>query len=81
MVYRRDGKNAVGGIIKESGTATTATANITFVAFQLIVFHAGNPQLPHLFVLSYGGLWKPAFTDKKDPKSQSQESDSQQDER
>jgi len=79
MVYRRDGKNAIRGIIKQSGTATTATA--IFLAVQLIVFHAGYAQFPHLFILTDGCLWKPSFTDKKDTEGKSEECYSQQDKR
>jgi hypothetical protein len=81
MVYCRDGKNAVRGVIKESGTATTATTATIFITFQLIVFHAGNAQFPHLLVLADGGLRKPALADKKDPESQSQERYTHQDDR
>jgi len=79
MVYCRDEKNAVRGVIKESDTATTATTTTIFIAFQLIVFHAGNAQFPHLLVLADGCLRKPSFPDKKDSEGQSQESYSQQD--
>jgi hypothetical protein len=81
MVYCRDGKNAVRGVIKESGTATTATTATIFITFQLIVFHAGNAQFPHLLVLADGCLRKPSFPDKKDPEGQSQESYTQKDDR
>ncbi len=81
MVYRRDGKNAVRGVIKQSGTATTAAAATILMAVQLIVFHAGYAQFLHLFVLTDGGLWKPSFTDKKDTEGKSEESYSQQDKR
>ncbi len=81
MVYRRNGKNSVRGVIKGSGTATTANTATIFITFQLIVFHTGNAQFPHLLVLADGCLRKPSFPDKKDPEGQSQESYSQQDER
>ena len=80
MVYRRDGKNAVRGVIKKSGTATTAAATI-LMAVQLIVFHAGYAQFPHLFVLTDGCLWKPSPADKQCPEGKSEESYSQQDKR
>ena len=79
MVYRRDGKNAVGGIIKESGTATTATA--IFMAIHLIMLYAGNAQFPHLLVLTDGCLRKPSPADKQCPEGKSEESYSQQDKR
>ncbi len=81
MVYRRNGKNSVRRVIKESCTATTANTATIFIAFQLIVFHTGNAQFPHLLVLADGCLRKPSLPDKKDPEGQSQESYSQQDER
>ena len=81
MVYRRDGKNSVRGVIKQSGTATTANTATIFIAFQLIVFYTGNAQFPHLLVLADGSLWKPSPTDKKNLEGQSQESYSNQDER
>ena len=81
MVYRGNGKNSVRGVIKESGTATTATSAAIFMAVHLIMFHAGNAQFPHLLVLANGGLRKPAPADKKSPEGKSQESYSQQDER
>ena len=80
MVYRGNGKNSVRGVIKDSGTTTTATSGTIFLAVNLIMFHAGNTQFPHLFILTDGSLRKPSFTDKKDPEGKSQESYSQQDE-
>ncbi|HCC70937.1 MAG TPA: hypothetical protein DEQ09_07295 [Bacteroidales bacterium] len=61
MVYRRNEKNAVRGVIKESGTATAANTATIFIAFQLIVFHTGNAQLPHLLVLVLYGFSPPNF--------------------
>jgi hypothetical protein len=80
MVYSRHGKNTVRRVIRGSYTATSA-ATVIFIAFQLIVFHAGNAQFPHLLVLADGGLRKPALADKKDPESQSQERYTHQDDR
>ena len=81
MVYRGNGKNSVRGVIKDSGTTTTATSGTIFLAVNLIMFHAGNAQFPHLLVLANGGLRKRAPGDEQSPEGQSQESYSQQDER
>ncbi len=77
MVYPRHGEAAVRGVIRGSGTATSAIA--FWITFQLIVFHAGNAHFPHLLVLADGCLRKPAAPHKKDPESQSKERDSQHD--
>jgi len=81
MVYCRDGKNAVRGIIKESPAATTATTTAIFMAIHLIMLYAGNAQFPHLLVLADGCLRKPSPADKQCPEGQSQESHAKQDER
>jgi hypothetical protein len=78
MVYQRDGKNSVRGVIKKSCTSATTLSTI-LKAFHLIVFHTGDAQFPHLFILADGCLGKPSATDKENPEGQSQESYSQQD--
>ena len=80
MVYRRNGENTFRGVLRDSDTATFATITAVFIAFQLIVLHAGNVKFPHLLVLADGGLRKPASANKQSPEGQSQESYSQQDE-
>lgn len=74
MVYGWLEKKSVRGALKELITATTAAAAAIFVAVQLIVFHTGNAEFPHLLVFADGGLWKPAPTDKQSPEGKSQKS-------
>jgi hypothetical protein len=81
MVYRRNGKNTVRGVIRASETATSANITAIFIAFQLIVFHAGDAQFPHLLVLAYRGLRKPAPANKQNPEGKSKESHSHKDDR
>ena len=81
MAYRRNGENTVRGVIRASGTATSANITAIFIAFQLIVFNAGNAQFPHLLVLAYRGLRKSAPANKQNPEGKSQESYSNKDDR
>jgi hypothetical protein len=76
MVYQRDGKNSVRGVVNKSCTSTTTLCTI-LKAFHLIVFHTGDAQFPHLFILADGCLRKPSVADKKNPEGKSQESYSQ----
>ena len=81
MVYRRNGRHALRGIVEDSGTAAPDGSAPVLVAFQLIVFHAGDAQFAHLLVLPDRSLGKPSFPDKEGPERKCQESHSQQDKR